>query len=465
VRISSSGRGGRRRFADGGSLLLALGILALGWLVLVVYAYPGLMTMDSIDQLNEARSGFFTDSHPPAMSMLWRIVDFVYPGPLGILLIQSIAFVAGLFVVLRRALAPVTAAVATVAVLLFPPVFTPLAVIWKDCIMAGFLVLAIAGLTSKRRNARLAGLAACIAASAVRYNAPAATLPLIVMLFTWSPMPALRRYAIAAGAWIVVTVTALGIGAALTDRSMHIWQSSLALMDITGTLSHLDGTQPDAQLQKTLEGTQMLVDHDIHAALRRQYRTNDYSLLISGDGHLWDVPISGTTPAPQAQRDAITRAFEDVVTSHPVAYLAHRAGVMRQILALTDAPAESTVMHHRLQFAPLLEKLGLSAEPSTLQWRWQKRLSHLASRRLPALFRPWIYLVISLVLLALCRGQRDVFAILLSGIGLELSLFPLAASADYRYSHWLVVCTCIAIVMLVARRINSVHNRARDERP
>jgi hypothetical protein len=54
---------------------------------------------------------------------------------------------------------------------------------------------------------------------------------------------------------------------------------------------------------------------------------------------------------------------------------------------------------------------------------------------------------------------------LLSGIGLEASLFLLAASPDYRYSHWLVVCTCIAIVMLVARRIVSVHNRPRDERP
>jgi hypothetical protein len=72
-------------------------------------------------------------------------------------------------------------------------------------------------------------------------------------------------------------------------------------------------------------------------------------------------------------------------------------------------------------------------------------------RTLP-IFVPWIYLVISLVLLPLTRRHRDVFAVLCSGIIMESSLLPLAQSPDYRYSHWMVICACIAVVVLTARR-------------
>src|SRR5689334_4412165 len=86
-------------------------ILALGWSLFAAYAYPGLMSMDSFDQLEEARAGFFTDSHPPAMAALWSIVDRLLPGPFGMLLLQSIPFVIGLYLILCRVASPRGAAV------------------------------------------------------------------------------------------------------------------------------------------------------------------------------------------------------------------------------------------------------------------------------------------------------------------------------------------------------------------
>lgn len=448
-----------------------LAVLAAGWLWLVVYAWPGLMTMDSVDQLTEARSGFYTDSHPPLMAAMWRYLDMLYPGPAAMLLVQSVVFVAGLYLVLRRALRPVPASLATTALTWFPPIFTPLAVIWKDCVMAGLLLLATAALLDRRRPVRLAGLVLCMVATSFRYNAPAATFALIVVLFTWhapdvvaSWRARIARHALATGLWIATTVGALGIGVALTDRTMHIWHSSLALMDMAGTLANLDATIPDSELRPLLSGTRIQVDRDVHAAIRRQYSSLDFSPLIHGDGHLWDVPIAGTTPAPTPQRDAIAHAFWQLVTRYPGAYLKHRATVMGHALALTAAPS-STVMNHKLQWAPALARLGLPPpEPSSLQWRWQRRLSHLADRHLPSLYRAWIYAVLAIALLAFCRRQRDVLAILLSGLGLESSLFVLTPTPDYRYSHWLVICTCVATVMLVARRLDSVHNRHREVR-
>src|SRR5688572_20293768 len=100
-------RGVARRFAE----LPPAAILALGWLVVLVYAYPGMMTMDSIHQLAEGRRGFYTDGHPPLMSFIWRWVDKVIAGPFGMLVLQTVSFLAGMYFVLRHAMRPRRAAV------------------------------------------------------------------------------------------------------------------------------------------------------------------------------------------------------------------------------------------------------------------------------------------------------------------------------------------------------------------
>ena len=44
------------------------------------------------------------------------------------------------------------------------------------------------------------------------------------------------------------------------------------------------------------------------------------------------------------------------------------------------------------------------------------------------------------------------FAMISSGIVMELGLALVAPAHDYRYSHWLVICTSIGVVALVALR-------------
>jgi len=64
-------------------------ILLVGGLVFLAYAYPGLMTLDSVDQLTEARAGFYTDAHPPAMAVLWGVLDRIISGGFPILPVQG----------------------------------------------------------------------------------------------------------------------------------------------------------------------------------------------------------------------------------------------------------------------------------------------------------------------------------------------------------------------------------------
>lgn len=447
--------GARRWVARAGASVPPWAILAAGWTWLIIYAYPGLMTQDSFDHLREARDGMYSDAHPPAINLVWRITDYVIAGPFGMLVLQSATLLAGLYLLLRRALPPRGAALAASAIFVFPPVMVTMAVIWKDCLMAGLLALGTAALLSPRRRWRVVGLAAMIAATTLRYNALGATLPLIVLLFEWRPdLHWLKRYPLALAAWLAVTGSASVINGALTDKQMHFWHSSNAVFDIVGTYAHLDAEVPDAELRATLAGTELLIEQGIHAKMRALYSTATFLPILNDQQPLWNLPINGYVPAPPAQRDALGRAWWEVITRHPGAFFAHRLAVMADVLAITHTPAAGAVVRREVKYPEYAHQLGLSTGWSSLQrvlsrvmvWTWTHT----------PLFTPWIYLALSLLLLPLAFRQRDTLALLLSGVAFEATLLPGAPSSDYRYSHWMVICTLLAAVVVIARRSRPV---------
>ena len=426
-------------------------ILVVGWCVFLLYAWPGVMTMDSFDQLREGREGYFTDAHPPVMAFLWGLIDRVLPGPLGMLILQGTAFLAGVYLILCRAMRPRRAAIVACVVLLFPPVLAPLAVIWKDCVMAGFLVLGIPAVLSERRWVRIVGLVLFMLATALRYNALAATLPLIVLLFQWAPEQRwFVRYGIATGTWLVVVIVAMGMNGLLTDKQLHYWHSSSALADITGVLAKVDQDIPDGELGPLLAPTEIKVDHNFHAAIRAKYKSYDFQQLIAGDGNLWDVPL--TEPMPEARREAIQKAWSTLVFGHIGAYARYRFDVFGETLGLHRKFQGATIVKHEVQYRAMLDTMGVGHGYSRFQVMGES--INLWTARKTRLFRPHLYLALVLILLVFCR-QRDVLAIALSGLAMELTLVPLGWTADFRFSHWLVISTLLVLAMLVARRARS----------
>ena len=440
-------------------------ILGAGWAFLVLYAFPGQMTQDSFDHLREARAGVYSDAHPPIINLIWKILEFLIAGPFGMLVLQSGLLLAGLYAIFRVTFEPRRAAWWTTGVFVFPPVLTVMAVIWKDCSMAGLLVVAVACLLSGRRGVRLAGLAAICGATALRYNAFGATLPLVVLLFEWRPgMRWLHRYAVSAAAWLAATFAAFGINAALTDKPMHYWHSSLAVYDIVGTLANVDGELPDAELRAQLAGTELLVDHDIHATLRTVYTPRDFFPILNDPAHtLWKLPINGYEPAPQVQRDAIERAWWKMIEAHPWAYVMHRVAVMGEVLELRSTRALGAVPRREFRYPAYAAELGLATGWSSAQHKLTRAMQWIS--RHTSLFVPWVYLVLTLALLPLAWRQRDVLAILLSGLVMESSLLPLAHSCDYRYSHWMVITTMIGCIILATRRYRAARPQARSGVP
>lgn len=443
-------------------------LLVAAWLGLVLYAYPGYMSADSVLQLVQARTGVFGLGHPPLMSVLWAVCDAIVTGPIGMLLIQATCFVTGVYLLLRPRMSERAAAACTLVLAWFPPIAAVLAVIWKDSQMTGFLILGIALLSSERLRVRLGGLGLLSLATAMRYNAFAITIAPVVLLFTWSPRHRwYTRYPLAFAVWLAITIVPSIANSLLVSEPAELWHDSIAPFDLTGTLRYAPDL-PDDEVRQQLAGTPLLVTHHIQAAARASVdpRTLPDAIRLSlGTGSytpaLWATEVHlFAKPADDMQRAAIAAAWKRLVLGYPAAYLAYRWHVFAEVIHFGDHGIPSGVyasFTDSLDRAGSAARIGHNAVSSRLQRSLHTFMSWIASSWL---FRPWIYLALLLGALPLCLRDRRLLAIALSGIANEAALFVLAPTVDFRYSIWSVVSAMIVIASLISRG-----RGARDTRP
>ncbi|MEO8552934.1 MAG: hypothetical protein ABI678_23320 [Kofleriaceae bacterium] len=416
----------------------AVAILAVGMLGLALYAYPGFMSFDSGWQLHEARTGVYTDWHPPAMAALWRLVEHVIEGPFGMWLLQCAAFVVGVALLARHVLDRTAAACAGVACLWFPPIAVNLAVVWKDCQMVGYLALGAGLLLRRGWGAKLAGLAVLTLASAMRHNAPTMTLPIVVMLFEWRPTTRLRRYALATAAWLAITIVALGANLALTDQAAHPWHGSLALLDVAGTLRFSNDS--DGELRDELAGAPFDQTEDLAHKIRAAY-SPAFGIFKMVDLHLLHQPRTA------AERAGIASAWRRIVAGHPRAYLWHRWRMFRETLGFGT----------HLNWVWYGVDTGISEAVPFHPTRLQQLFGDAALRMARTwVMAPWLYALAMIVLGVIAVRTRDRLALALAASALtsELALFFLAPTPDFRYSLWLVACVPVVAILMVGRRLS-----------
>jgi hypothetical protein len=427
-------------------------LLLAGWLGFLVYAYPGYMSFDSVYQLRESRWGHFSDGHPPAFAALWRIVELVIAGPLGMLLIQSACFLAGVYLLLRRRMSERRAAIAASLVLWFPPIAGVIAVIWKDSMMTAFAVLGLALILEDRKRARVLGLVALCACTLMRHNALVITGPLIVLGFVWNPEHRfVKRYALAIGAWVAITITAQLVTGALTSERRYIWHNSLALNDMASTLRFVDEEIPDAELQTIFAGVVVKPDDHLHAFVRDADLHGRYYV-----DEMWKTTYKFfAIPRTQDERDAVVRAWKRIVFEHKGAYLAYRWEVFRRLLGLGgEEPASPVYAWFTDIQEPYLSAAYIDHDATAghVQDRLRDAIHVVGAT---PIFSVMLYVVLALVLVPFAWRDRAALGLLGSAITSEAVLFLLAPTSDWRYSFWLIVAVVIAVVLIVARRAKS----------
>ena len=415
-------------------------ILALAFVVFLIYAWPGFIGWDTREHMLQARAGIYTDGHPPAVACFVRLAELFVAGPALLLLFQGATLLLGLYMVLARRLAPRPAAIAASAIFLFPYISGVTAVIAKDAMMAGPLLIGIAVLDTRPRLA----LACMLFASLMRWNALAATCVPMLLLFKWTPaITGWRRYLIAAAAWLAVTAVAYEINEVMTDRREYLWYWSYAYEDIAGTMANMP-PMDDATMEQMLAGVPLRYHDHIYDRFKAVYNPASHYHLMRGPQRLVDIAQN------EAERTAIAAAWNRFVLGHPEAYLKYRVDNFRLLLALDRPPSFSNVyIWFNVIAAPeVVAELDHDAAPSRIQGLMRDASVWIS---LTPLYFTYLYFGLLIFLLPFVLRLRFEAALALSALGYELQWFFLAATADLRYSQWMVLTTLVVAVMLVAR--------------
>lgn len=420
-------------------LVRTTGVVVAGLVIVCIYAFPGYLAYDALDQLRQARAGVLTNWHPPIMSALWGVLDRIVSGTLLMLLFQCSLFLLGTYVLLRRKMTANRAAIVTLVVFAFPPNLTMMAVILKDSLMTGALLAGCAGLTSERRGPRIAGLVAFALAAGLRHNALSIVVPLVALL---SPWPSHKGPWIRAGVGALIalglTGSAMLVNRALTDVEAHPFQGMLAPMDIVGTLNYAPDLTDD-EVRALMPGVALVPASGLQAYVRKNYTV--YKLPMAhyqGADRLYDEP---TTPEA---RGAISTAWWNLVTSYPGAYLVSRWDMTRELIGFTDV--RWTPVYEARNEAAMLKANGEPPQERNVIERWlAKRMIKLGYTSV--LFRPYLYLLLAIGLLVISRRDRLVVALLASGLtclGLVIFVMP---GPDIRYCFWLMVVTTLGVAV------------------
>jgi len=327
------------------------------------------------------------------------------------------------------------AAVVAAIVFLFPPVFAPMSVIWKDSLMAAVLLCAVAGVASARRAPQVLGWIGLVMAAALRHNAPVVIVPITAMIVPFAPSwPTWRRRALGAGLGVAASIAGVVVSARLTRVDEHPFANMIAMPDVAAVIAA--GPMTDADARALLGDVKLAVAEDVQGRLRALHAEDtDWQPLSVGEARVFEMATS------DAQASALVRAWLRAIVEHPGAFLAHRWHLWLKVLGWTDRrpiPYVTPVSENR----DVIAVAGEARSYSGFQ-RAVGRLLLRFSRNI--VFWPMLYFVLGIGLLVILWRDPLQRGLLLGALGYEVALFFASPGGqEHRYSHWMITCVVIA---------------------
>jgi hypothetical protein len=393
--------------------------------------YPGYLTADSVYMMNQAVGAApLSDWHPPFVTWLWGVLIHVYgtSGALWTLQVLLYVFVCGL--VAYIAWPSAWALIGFVLLVMWPPIVTNMAALWKDNWALIAMLLAYLGLLLACRkdggSAVLICGAGCVLAALMRSDYLIVALPLLAgslwYQFRHGRAELFNRL------WKCIAISLVFIASFLVVNKAATWNLEKDLNPwITVAIWDIGGA--------THFGEQKLYP---------EYSPATSDTLAFGESFKQQINLP---EGPQVRgSDVEAREWAErwvsTVSDNPYAYLQHRIGVAQTFLGL-----RSEIVHHPYP-RPLVRDDWWTtpwkqSEVNRQAYFFFDRIAH------TAFYRYWVYLVciIACMLLLYLCGSFEIVA-----ISLAMSVFACLArviilpAADFRYGLWILVG---ALLMLV----------------
>ena len=422
--------------------------LTLFWIMTCLKLFwPGYVNPDSVDMLQQARSGHFNNWHSPFFAWLWGVVDQFIPGSGGILIITILMIAIGHLFVGFYFLSDkkYTPSFFIVMALFYPINFLAIISVGKDAILLALLIDVFAVMLAVLKGwvrfswfMMIALFLIGILIVDVRKNAFLALFP-IICLFTsrWFALNAAPvRNVIASFAILVSCV----FGAQYIDYSFlrasdaHP-QVSLQMFDIGGIsyFAHTDAS---------------------HGLLGRDFaqRNSDCYTPMAWDVYRWGACKDLTTKffednSPAAvtnNRSELNNAWKRAIKEHPTAYLHHRLDHF--LIFIHFGCKKCTHYIYDVNWTPttFIKQAQFNTSWGVLV------LQHVANglTRTP-LGYPWVWLIELIICFYICARsafrQRSLYYALpgmclaASGLLYECGYFLFGVAVELRYSEWTFV--------------------------
>lgn len=402
--------------------------------------YPGVINADAAYQLKQARLFEFSDWHPPVMSLLWFLLNYIHDG-VGIMLIfHNVIFWSALFL-LSFWLVPKNTLLRIIFLLafgFFPPVIGMLGMVFKDTGMAVSLFMASVLLLYAGRMLGRNRLIILLIATvflfygfAVRLNAAPAV---IVLCVWWGTIFCGKRLMRGMGLGVFLFIL-LGITNYLvTYKFLHAtktypWQQ-VQLHDLAAIAI--------ASKQPVFPEYILTGPHFSWDKLQEKYTPMNVGELLFEKNELLPLTVNGK------KLNELNVAWWHGVSKYPREYLHHRLKVFGSLflsyLAFWDDICRVNLADYNYSHGCIYSGYCVLTVNGPLQF----------------LFHGWIYVANSLIVAFVALWHRKKFQdfkaimyLLGSGLLYVAGAFLTTPAAEFRYLYWLVIASLFALSLLI----------------
>lgn len=435
-----------------------LGAGLFGFSIFLWITFPGFMTTDSFIQFGQALSNEHTNWHPPLMAWVWNKLLYVFPGTLGITLIQGIAFWVALSLLAqnfyRKQL--MRGLLFIFGIGIFPTFFLHPALAWKDIGQGCFYLLGFACTLqiSSIKNFKwiwsTMALLFLFYGFCLRHNSIFSVYPLLCffifstldqlhlplkILKTIRPLKTVNKKSTKFSMPFLIPITVL-----FTMLSGFFLTTGFALIQWFIAIN----LTPDSN--KTGVYVIFLRDLTSLSVSTNQNLLPPYILNSKPEAHsistlkeIYDSGPDGVLdlgyPELKSQRIELTNAWKQAAMLHPVAFIQRRFQVWFQMLG-THGPINGLMIgqDRTHPLVPIWNPGSLSKAIANFYLKTSRSF----------LFLPGLYLII--ILICLWKVRSPVTLTLgLSGLMHSFGYLLAANAPDFRYHWWTVLCAAIIV--------------------
>lgn len=418
--------------------LVALTLIFVVTLIQFMAFGSGFLSPDSLDQYRQALEGRFNDAHPIAMSLIWSLLLPLFPGSLGILILQLLIYGLASWVTYRHFRAKRWSLLFTV-VGLSPVVLNFAGVIWKDVLLAAILLLASSLLLGRRSvfKGALVGLL-LLSALFIRHNAFFAVIPLAALAIKlyWPRIRSPLAFALS-------TIFCLGLqfgGNAAMSELLNVEKSNASNYVMVDDLAHLSQIRHESLLPNVTLAQLELCD---------SYQLGQQKLVAK----VFCLSQLEDSPLPSVMKEPLTKTWLAGVLANPVEYFKFRLAAYGYFLRSDDSGP-----YYIWQAGSDANPEGIGSGENSFS-QLLRTFVFGAAALLPILFRPGFWLSLGVFLLLLTfftkgannniRYSRYLF---ISAVVYLLGWAPVTIAADFRYAYWPIIAITFGAIALVANR-------------